>query len=108
PGNATFYSDTTGNTGGVFWAASPAVPGTKYRLSVDADCESLWRADTQFGIEFLDSDYTTVITQRIVTMFAYTNTPFTYKTYSMTAIAPPGVAAVRPVISYNNSVHQST
>jgi hypothetical protein len=108
PGHATFYSDTTGNTGSVFWAASPAVPGTKYRLSVDADCESAWRADMQFGVEFLDWDFTTVLTQKIVTMFVYTNTPLTYKTYSMTAVVPPGVFAVRPVIRYTNSVHQST
>jgi hypothetical protein len=108
PGHATFYSDTTGNAGSVFWAATPAVPGTKYRLTVDADCESLWRADTLFGVEFLDSDFTTVLTQKVVSMFAYTNTPFTYKTYSMIAVVPPGVSAVRPIIRYTNSVHQST
>src|SRR5436190_10245483 len=108
PGHATFYTDTNGSTGSVSWPASPAVPGTKFRLTIDADCESSWRADTRFGMEFLDTDFTTVLTQRIVGMFAYSNTPYSYKTYSMTAVVPPGVAAVRPVISYTNTLRLSS
>ena len=107
PGQATFFSGTNGNAGGVFWPGSPATNGVKYRFTVSAARDDNWNANAQFGVQFLANDNATVLTQQFVTMFT-TNIGTTgttnYRDYSMTATASPGVAYVRPIISYTNSL----
>lgn len=108
PGHATFYSGTSGNTGGVSWATSPAVPGAKYRLSVDMRVETDWHALARFGVEFLGPD-NTVITQRVIPIYPnhlYPNR-FAYTRCSMTAFVPSDVTNIRPRIDYINSVRQT-
>jgi lysophospholipase L1-like esterase len=107
PGHATFYSDINGNTGAVIYPASPVIPGAKYRLSVDINCESLWHATTTFGVQFVGDDNTTVLTQRVVNMYRFIDAPHSYKTASMFTTAPTGVSGIRPWIAYSDSWRQS-
>lgn len=98
-GHASLFADTAGNSGGVFQAGIAGVAGAEYTFTLtDVNFENNANADFSFGLEFFESDDSTLISSQTVSFSSESEaeTPFV-------AIAPAGTVFVRPIISFSNA-----
>ena len=85
--NVTLYQD------------NPATPGLTYTLTGWAGAEANFLGTGEFDIEFLDGSNTVIggtsLDLNAAGLFVPNGQPFNYKSYQLSAVAPPGSAVVR-------------
>jgi hypothetical protein len=101
--HASFFSDSPGNSGGVFQLGIPGIGGTEYQFDlVDVRIEDNADANYRFGIEYYLADDSTKIGESIVAMpLSPTGDGLSF---SMSATAPPTTGIIRPIILFDNTV----
>jgi hypothetical protein len=94
--HASLFSNTDGNSGGVFQTGIVGIEGTEYTFTLtDVFIETFAAADFSISLEFFEADDATIISAQTASFFQTGD--------AIVATAPPGTAFVRPVINFSNA-----
>jgi len=107
-GHASLFSDTPGNSGGIFQQSILGAAGSEYEFILgDVRIEANFDADLSFGLEYYADDDFTKISDTIVVID--TNTGMVNgNAFVMSGTAPAGTKFVRPVVLFDNVVSTAT
>ena len=102
-GHASFFSDNTGNFGGVFQLGIAGTPGTPYEFVLtNVRIEANANANYRFGLEYYEIDDSTKVGETIASISLTTTGDGL--SFSMQGTAPAGTAIIRPIILYDNTI----
>ncbi|MCU0791753.1 MAG: PEP-CTERM sorting domain-containing protein [Opitutaceae bacterium] len=103
--DATFYSDNTGNSGGIFQDVAGAA-GLQYTFTILAmRIETNTNPTISYGLEFRDSgDALLSVSSTTINYASVIRNDNGYSPAPISGIAPAGTAVVRPIIQYADTI----